>query len=237
MAVVSRRVDKLAKRLGLVNFTRESVSSALNRDALGVANLVYNALQRQIDQINAESKTNALAGYSAKVVHVANTTKVKLFKSGVDLSGDYEYAVYVEPSGAHNAFGINVFDILDAGRPALRERSKDESPYPLWGTPARGKPYKESNARISVGGSVRGPGGKFTIAKATSVKRAIIRPEPRKAAYDADVVKNLKFTHGPIAAVPAYFLYERARQAAKDEIAGAGFTLWDVIYVGPKPKK
>lgn len=218
MKELPRRVRKLAENLGIAP---DQVRDTMAGNSRQAAIVVQETLQRFINQIVDTSESGALQGYVAEIIE-GDFETVRLPKSDFDITGQFKYLVVVKPSSHHENLGINVFNILDTGRPQLPYKPTEV--YPLWQSTAVQGIKQDRILPVASGGKV---------ARAVPVYATAIRTEPRRAYQTPD--GKLGFTHGPISGTPAYHLYTRALQAAKDALAGSGFRQWDVIYVGPNP--
>lgn len=229
MAKLPQRVNRLAKQLGFP--TPEAVIEAFEKDAGLAADVLVDVLDNIIAQINANSRSNVLGGYKAVKEKISKKTIVRLAKSGIDLSGNYEYLVYVKSGHSKK---VNIFDRIDEGRPELPWREK---PYALWSAALRrdaetkkrriNVPFP-SNARVSQQGDAiagqypLGP-DQVSASRQARGKRGKGRP--------------MVFSRGPLAAIPAKNLYERALARAKDRLAVKGLSQYFEVIITPNRLK
>jgi len=235
------RVNRSLRRLGLGDMVTGRVERFLSADAEDAAELVRKALERFVDQINDDSKSDVLKGYHAVKKKVdSNENKRRLQRSGVQLITDLDWFVFVEASAAHQGTasgspdGLNIFNILDSGRKALPMKPKGQA-YPL---------FNLGNNRLQGRRSGAGGASIANQARAKRVNRKTIaqrqshirtsKGQPGSGyfhTYNPDE-EVIIFSRGPLKAVAAKNLYERALKQAKDDLSGSGFKDWDVIYVG-----
>jgi len=232
------RVNRALRRLGLGGLETGRVEAFMAADAEAAAELVRQALERFLIQLQSNSVSKVLEGYDAvketgRTKKSKSSIRLRLQRSGVQLTGKFEWVVYVKaPEGAsgYDDKDFNLFDILSKGRPKYENPSGKA--IPLFGAGS-------NRLQTRVGGK-----GGASIAKAGRVARVKGKKVARRDSalrkgyshgYDPDK-EVILFTKGPIAKVPAQFLYERALKQAKDDLSGSGFKDWDVIYVGPLGK-
>ena len=220
MARFSKKDRKMAETIGV---DPDSIRQSLATDAAIAATEVQEVLQRMLDDLTSTSESGALSGYR---VHLspANTPPVRLRVSGETLKG-FEWVIFVEAPPWHQDIDLNVFDLLDQGRPQL---PKDGTLYPLWGVTEPGE------SRLPAGGGRAG--GRFSVA-AQIDKLGAIRKEPRSVGQKptAGDSRSLRISQGPIRKVDPKDLYLRAFKIAKDRLRRKGIRLgrdvWDLIYV------
>lgn len=217
MAQFPRRLKTLANQLGVP--TPDDVKAIFEEDSETVAEIVRESLENVIKQVQSGSQTGALDGYIAVKRKADEATKLVLRNSGIDLSGNYEWIIFTAPSAQHAELDLNLFNLLDRGRPALPKK-QDGKPYPLWGALAN---VTRSNARI------QGSEGSLKAGRNPSAQTDF-RQEPRQQNQRSNLIP---FTFGPIQAVPGQHLYEAALRRAKDRLTVKGLNRrWDVIKVG-----
>ena len=217
MAGFSKQARKMAETLGV---DPDSIRQSLATSSRLAATEVQEVLQRMLDDLASTSESGALAGYRA-ILAEANTPPVRLRVSGETLRG-FEWVVFVEAPPWHQEIDLNVFDLLDQGRPQL---PKDGTLYPLWGETEPG------TARIPSGGGRAG--GRFSVA-AQIDKLGAIRKEPRFAGQKPpdSASRSLRISQGPIRKVEPKDLYRRAFKIAKRRIGNlVGKDVWRLIYV------
>lgn len=220
MARFSKKDKKFAEDIGVdTDNIRQSLATASAIAAIEVQEV----LQRMLDDLTSTSESGALQGYRA-ILTPANTPAIRLRVSGVVLRG-LEWVIFVEAPSWHQDIDLNVFDLLDQGRPQL---PKDGTLYPLWGVNEPGQ------SRLPVSGGRAG--GRFSVA-AQIDRLGAIRKEPRFAGQKpADGgSRSLRISQGPIRKVEPKDLYRRAFKIAKDRLRKRGIKLgrdvWDLIYV------
>lgn len=231
------RVNRTLRRLGLADLETDRVARFLSADAEDAAEIVRKALERFVDQIQRESDSKILTGYKAikqkgsQIGKTKSDVKRRLQRSGAELVGDFEWIVYVDaPPGAggyDDDKEFNLFNILDAGRPAYP--NVERKVIPMFGVASdrfRKRTGGTGGASIAQPGRVRNVGRKKVARRDSNLR------EGYSHNYDPDK-EVIIFTRGPIKAAPALHLYRRALKQAKDDLSGSGFKDWDVIYVGP----
>lgn len=229
MAKLPQRVQRLAKQLGMA--TPEEVIEAFEKDAGLAADILVDVLDNIIAQINANSRSGVLNGYKAVKEKITKKTVVRLAKSGIDLSGGYEYLVYVK--SAHSK-KVNIFDRIDEGRPELPKRDK---PYSLWSAALRreaGSKKRRTNVPFPSNARVTERGDAI-------VGNYPLGPEQVSASRQARGKKGkgtpMVFSRGPLAAIPAKNLYERAEARAKDRLAVKGLSKYFEVVITPNRLK
>ena len=138
-----------------------------------------------------------------------------------------EWIDWVKASEHHQSIDLNVFDILDVGRPALPYTP--DSMYPMWGASPIGSPARTAS------GLAR---GRFSLSTQVDKINAI-REEPRQSGQGKAEGDNrpLIFTHGPVAKQDPAHLYQRAFTQAKRRLGALGHRgVWDVVYVPNREK-
>lgn len=221
MAQLSRRVARLAKQLGVD--TLEEVQEAYTVDSNRAAQRVEEALKKVLKDLQSSSPTEVFSKYKVVKERLSDKTTLKLRKSGLEVTGTWDWLIYVEGPDEYN-----LFDVLDEGRKELPYRTK---PYPLWGAALRERksppPEKfPSNSRVS-GVGLRGS-GKLAVNNPYGAGRSAAfggSERPRGGQGDPMV-----FSRGPISAIKEKKLYERALERAKEALKGTGFE-WEVIIV------
>ena len=221
MARFSKSAMKIAKSLGV---DPESIQNNLEASSRLAAEAVQTVLQRMIDDLESSSESGALLGYRAIAVKT-NAAPVRLRRSGIKFDS-FEWVAFVEASPWHQQLDppLNVFDILDQGRPTL----PGGKTYPLWGISDPG----------AAGGS-RLPSGRSRIGSRFSVAAQIERPgairvEPRSRGQRvvSGERRSLAFREGPIAKVDPHNLYKRAFGLARRRVGGiVDRRVWALIYV------
>lgn len=245
------RVNRTLKRLGLGDLETGRVERFLSADAEDAAEIVRKSLERFIEQISKDSASDALKGYTAKKqkgTEIGNTraaVRRRLQRSGAELTADIEWIVYVEASGVHQRTasgdenGLNLFNILDSGRKRLPHRAPTAPPYPLFNlgnSRFEGQRSGAGGASISNAAKPRYTKGKKIAQRESRVRTPKGQPgEGYIHKYDPNK-ETIVFSRGPLKAMPAQNLYQRALKQAKDDLSGSGFKDWDVIYVGPLRK-
>ena len=217
MAVLSKQAKKMAEALGV---DPDSIRQNLAASSRLAATEVQTVLQRMLNDLISTSESGALRGYRAILVE-ADTPAIRLHVYGEVFKG-FEWVVFVEAPPWHQEIDLNVFDLLDQGRPQL---PKDGTLYPLWGETEPG------TARIPSGGGRAG--GRFSVA-AQIDKLGAIRKEPRFAGQKPpdSASRSLRISQGPIRAVAPKDLYRRAFKIAKRRISNlVGKDVWQLIYV------
>lgn len=220
MAGMSKAAKRMAEALGV---DPDSIRQNLAASSRLAATEVQKVLQRMLDDLISTSESGALAGYRAILVE-ADAPAIRLRTYGEMFRG-FEWVIFVEAPPWHQKIDLNVFDLLDQGRPQL---PKDGTLYPLWGETEPGA------SRIPSGGGR--VGGRFSVI-AQIDKLGAIRKEPRFAGQkppDGDS-SSLRISQGPIRAVDPKNLYRRALKIARDRLQRRGIKLgrdvWDLIYV------
>lgn len=224
---MSKNAKRMAKILGV---DPQEIKKSLSKSSRLAAEEVVRVLNRILDDLETTSESGALIGYRAIAVE-ADSAPVKLKKSGVNL-GNFEWVAFVQASRWHQQLPIplNVFDILDQGRPALPGGTL----RPLWGA----EPNRISGApqRIPAGGGR--VGGRFSVT-AQVERLGAVRVEPRspgQRAVSGDR-RRLVFTRGPIKKVNPLNLYKRAFDIARNRVGGVvDRRVWRLIYVPNREK-
>lgn len=212
---LSKGAQKLATQLNVP--LPKDLSKFYSEDADKAINAVKRALELMLSEIRALSPTGVFEGYYVKVEKVGNKTKIRLPKSGVDISGQFEWLVYIQKPGGR----WNVFDILNDGRKQLPYREK---PYPLWGAALR-QVKSPPPARFPSNSRIPGAGG-FSGSNPMGLSRAAAYggPErPRKGRGDPMV-----FSRGPLARIPKKFLYLRVLSRIEELPA---FANWQISVI------
>lgn len=226
MGKLPGRLNRLAKQLGVP--TPEDVIKLFEEDSSAAADVLVDVLDTMIKSINANSRSGVLSGYKA-VKEPVGVTRIRLAKSGIDLSGNYEWIVYVKAPSDHAGAKTNVFDIIDEGRPELPYREK---PYALWAAALRKQPGSKSvrtrkpfptNARVTQSGDR--VAGNYPLA-ASRVSAS------RQGRGKGERGTPMVFSRGPLALIPAKLLYERALTRAKDRLSVKGLSQYfDVVLI------
>ncbi len=221
----TKKARDMAKTLGIKpEDLFENFGEAAYFAALEVGKVLDNVLY----DLQRSSESGALDGYHSVVAPISSQTKIHFRKAGFSISGKgLEWIVWVEASSHHQSIDLNVFDILDVGRPKLPY--KGDSVYPMWGVTPEGP------TRVTPGGRV---GGRFSLARQIE-KITAVRREPRSSGNDRSVDGSplRLFTHGPVSKQNPANLYQRAFKRAKSRLGNLGYRgLWDVIYVPNREK-
>ncbi len=226
----SKNAERMAKALGV---DPEKVNRSLERSSELAAEEVGRVLNRILDDLEATSESGALLGYRAVVVRSkSDEGGTRLRKSGVKL-GSFEWVAFVQASPWHQQLKtpLNVFDILDQGRPTL---PGGRGVYPLWGAdPAR---VHSAPQRVPAGGGR--VGGRFSVVAEVD-RLGAIRGEPRSPnqRHLSGDRRALVFREGPIKAVDPLNLYKRAFDIARNRVGGVvDRRVWKLIYVPNREK-
>lgn len=210
---------KLANPLGL---GKDDIEAALRQEILDAAEIVAEEFRRVLSQLQADSADGVFDGYEVTLdIKPTRITKPHLGTLNVP-----QVHIYVQSPDPK----LNVFDILDAGRPSLPGRGSDDSPYPMWGI----------NIYRQVGrpGETRRRKGKFAISAPPSSHRG---SRPEKLRYklmgsrpDHPQYSPMMFTRAPIQAVPPADLYKRIYDTVKPKLKRQGFKNFELILAQRK---
>jgi hypothetical protein len=219
--------------------TPEEVRDYYRGNSEAAADSVRHSLDEFLWEIARKSRSFTMIGYKAVKVPSDKETIIKLKKSGIELNIGFTWLIYAKKSKNST---INVFDLLNEGRPRLPKKRGKKKVYVLWGAPLRSakksdaqhgshrkiaKPKKSkyprllSNARIRDRGEISGD---YPFSKEHSAQARAGQAYGREfRGYP------MVFSKGPLAAVRPKKLYERAWKRGKAALAGSGFRGWKLI--------
>jgi hypothetical protein len=223
MTVLSKRAQQWAKTCGVHPLQLNKAFDAVTLDA---ALVVKDEFNRVIHDI----KSPSLSGYEAVIKE--NPGKKGAFKAGGLQFFLKSYRVYVRPSYIHRSVHslLNVFDLIDAGRPALPAKDKDDKPYMVWG-----KSNVEKIPARSVRSSKTGRYGYKNDLRPTYISPPRKEPrQPRGSKFRLrKEQKRALFSRGPLRAVAPRNLYQRIFKEAQKALKRDGLPS-DMITLGKK---
>lgn len=111
--------SRLADLVGLGD-----IEDTLRQSILDAADEVADRFRQVLVQLQNDSESGAFVGYEV-VIDTEPYTVTKRNLGNLSLVRCHIYVQSPDPD-------LNLFDLLDAGRPDLPERPPGESPYPLW---------------------------------------------------------------------------------------------------------
>lgn len=175
MAQLSKRLNTLYKQLGVPR--PEDVFKLFENNSEVVAEIVREALERVLDEVRNRSRSGALKGYSAVKVKADDVKSIRLPRSGYVLPGITEWLVFVQPSPHHESLDLSVFEVLDQGRPEIKN---PHGVYPLWGALINVQRRRIGDTRIEP----RSPDQRGDIPFTTVNRENWIAEVPARNLYD-----------------------------------------------------
>ncbi|APU89035.1 hypothetical protein Rctr85_005 [Virus Rctr85] len=192
--------SRLADLVGLGD-----IEDTLRQSILDAADEVADRFRQVLVQLQNDSESGAFVGYEV-VIDTEPYTVTKRNLGNLSLVRCHIYVQSPDPD-------LNLFDLLDAGRPDLPERPPGESPYPLWNLrdPRLVHRPGERRSRREAGRFSRSrPPSSFRGLRPETLRYRLVGKMPKDAQYSPAL-----FTRGPIKAVPPTKLYARILREAK----------------------
>jgi hypothetical protein len=222
---MSRSSPQLAALLGL---DKSTIEETLRVQTLEAAEIVAEEFRRVLTQLQQDSQSGAFDGYTV----VIDIEPYSITTKALGTVKAPRCHIYVQ-SPDHAPGGINLFDLLDAGRPALPVRSGGQSPYPMWNIGGVDNPIlvarPHERRRRKGRFSISSPKSGFRGKRPEKLRYTLMGPKPANSQYSPAL-----FTRGPIKAVPPDNLYKRIYENAKKKLRAQGFTLYELILAQRK---
>lgn len=238
MSKFSQESRRMAEFLGI---GPDAVSNLVSEDAETAAKAIVEVLNEYILDLQRTSDSGALEGYVAQYSPINDSRAVRLKKSGVKIpSGSrWSYLVWVEASSTHQSMftPLNVFDLLDQGRPGLPGKKGSEGAYPLWGGLDSDDAFRVESGK----GNFAKRAGRYSVVNRV-YPRGTVRKEPRGDPHEVygSEYKGIRWSKGPLRKQDPLNLYKRARTTAKRRLGrlnkSVGKDVWDVIYIPDRRK-
>lgn len=214
MARLSKQVREWVDVIGISPSAVAEALVEINRDIRDVViDEVNNVIENNLSQ---GGRSHSLVGYQADYQRT-DELKVNL---GGETFGIPNYNVYVRAPDWHEGLPrpLNVFDLIDEGRPELPKR---QAVYTVWSWRGRNQALNipEGRGGSNIRRQLEGPNFSPSRPEPRSAQGPFISPPPRRL-----------FTRGPLKAVPGRKLYSRIMSNIRRKLRQQGLPFDGVTF-------